>query len=61
MQVTINLDQAVLGDLDITIEQFQQAASTTLGNLTHPESGDPIYFNGVQVTVLADCPEVSCA
>lgn len=61
MQVTINLDHAVLDDLDITIEHFQQAASTALGNLTHPESGDPIYFNSVQVTVLADCPEVACA
>ena len=61
MQVTINVDHAALDDLDITIEQFQQAASIALGNLTRPESGDPIYFNGVQVTVLADCPEVACA
>lgn len=61
MQVTINLDHAILDDLDITIEQFQQATSTALGNLVHPESGDPMYFNGVQVTVLADCSEVACA
>lgn len=61
MQVSINLDHAALDDLDITVEQFQQAASAALSNLSHPESGDPIYFNDVRVIVVADCPEVAAA
>lgn len=61
MQVTINLDHTALDDLGITIEQFEQAASAALSNLSHPVSGDPIYFQGVRVTVVADCPEVACA
>lgn len=61
MQVNINLDHAELDDLDITIEQFKQAASAAIRNLSHPESRDPIYFNDVRVTVVADCPEVAAA
>lgn len=54
MQVTINLDQTTLDDLDISIEDFEQAARDALGKLSHPESGDPIFFNNVRVTVLID-------
>lgn len=61
MRVTIKLDHAALDDLDITAEQFEQAVSTALANLTHPESGFPIYLNDVRVIVVADCPEVACA
>jgi len=60
MQVTINLDHAALDDLDLTVEQFEQAASAALTNLSHPESGAPIYLNNVRVIVVADCPEVAC-
>jgi hypothetical protein len=59
MNATINIDHSVLDDCGITIEQFQEAVSNALGKLAHPETGDPMYFNGVQVTVLADCHEVS--
>lgn len=61
MQATINIYHAVLDDCGITAEQFQEAASYALSNLTHPETGEPIYFNGVRVTVLADCPEVAAS
>lgn len=54
MQVTINLDRATLDDLEITIDEFKQAAKDALRNLSHPESGDPIFFNDVSVTVFAD-------
>ncbi len=59
MNATISIDHAVLDDCGITIEQFREAASYALSNLTHPETGVPIYFNGVQVMVIADCPEVA--
>jgi len=61
MNTTINIDHAVLDDCGITVEQFQAAASYALSNLTHPETGEPIYFNRVQVTVIADCPEVAAS
>lgn len=57
MQTTISLDAETLARLGITIEQFEQAASNALGNLSHPETGQPLYFNGVSVTVIADRPE----
>lgn len=59
MKATISIDNAVLQDCGITIEQFQEAASNALGRLTHPAIGHPIYFNCVQVTVVADSPEIS--
>lgn len=51
MQAAIKLDNAALADLGITAEQFEEAAHNALRNLTHPESGDPIYFNDVSVTL----------
>lgn len=60
MQATINIDVEALDQLGITTEEFHQAASYALSNLAHPTTGEPIYFNGVRVTVLADCPEVAC-
>ncbi len=61
MQAIINIDHAVLDDCGITPEQFQEAVSNALGRLSHPVTGEPIYFNGVRVTVLADCPEVAAS
>jgi hypothetical protein len=52
MNVTISLDQAALDDLNITTEQFEQAVSTALKNLSHPESGAPISFKDVSVKVM---------
>ena len=60
MQVTINIDVEALDQLGITTEEFQQAASYALSNLSNPTTGEPIYFNGVQVTVVANCPEIAC-
>lgn len=55
MQVIINTDSKTLAELDITVEQFEQAASQALSSLSHPETGETIYFNGVSVAVaLAD-------
>lgn len=58
MQTTINLDVDTLAKLGITIDQFQKAASDALSTLTHPETGEMLYFNDVRVTVIADCPEI---
>lgn len=59
MQTTINLDAGTLAKLGVTIDQFQKAASDALSTLTHPETGETLYFNDVRVTVVADCPEIS--
>lgn len=53
MQVAIEMDVATLTELGITADQFQQAASAALSNLAHPETGEPIYFNGINVSVTA--------
>ena len=58
MEVTINTNVATLEDLGITLEQFEQAASSALSNLSHPDSGEPLYFNNVRVTAIADTPEI---
>ncbi|MEM8515066.1 hypothetical protein RCH14_004426 [Massilia sp. MP_M2] len=55
MQVTIKTDSETLAELDLTVEQFEHAASQALSSFSHPETGDTIYFNGVSVAVtLAD-------
>lgn len=53
MQVEINLSAETLAELGITVDQFQQAANTALSSLVHPETGEPIYFNGISVSVSA--------
>ncbi|MFZ6774582.1 hypothetical protein ACO0LB_17905 [Undibacterium sp. SXout7W] len=57
MKGTIEIDHSVLDDSGITFEQFQEAVSNALGTLHNPVTGKPIYFNGVQVTIIVDCPE----
>ena len=57
MQTTINLDADTHAKLGITTDQFQKAASYALSALTHPETGETLYFNDVHVTVIEDCPE----
>jgi hypothetical protein len=61
MNVLINIDHADLDNCGISSEQFQAAASYALSNLTHPETGNPIYFNNVRVITIADCPEIQSA
>lgn len=58
MEVTINTNVATMEDLGITLEQFEQAASSALSKLSHPESGESLYFNNVRVTAIADTPEI---
>jgi len=52
MDVTINIDQAVLADCGISSEHFREAAENALSHLNHPETGDSIYFNSMRITVI---------
>lgn len=58
MNVTINILQSRLDEIGLTNEHFHEAVGNALSQLECPVSGNPIYFNGVQVTVIADCPEL---
>ena len=54
MQATIHVDAAVFSDLEISPEQFREAAAYALSKLTHPETGETLYFNGVGVTIATN-------
>ena len=56
MQATIVIDHSALEATGLTVEQFQTAASTALSTLNCPVTGNPIYFNGVQVFVETPNP-----
>lgn len=58
MNATIDIDHKVIDEMGVTVDQFQEAVVNALRNLACPMTGNPLYFNGVQVTVIADCPEI---
>ncbi|MDO8729523.1 MAG: hypothetical protein Q7K26_06640 [bacterium] len=51
MQATISIDHSSLGETGLTIEQLREAVSNALSKLNCPVTGNPIFFNGVQVLV----------
>ena len=50
MNVNVETDQAMLTACGISQSELEQAVATALGTMEHPETGDPIYSNGIRVT-----------
>lgn len=61
MKATIDISHSSLDEIGLTPDQFQLAVQNALSKLECPETGNPIYFNGVEVTVIANCPELKTA
>ena len=57
MKVTITVNSAMLEQTGLTSEQLLQATKNSLANLNHPVSGDAIYFNDVDVTIVTNPSE----
>jgi hypothetical protein len=52
MQVAIDIENAVLVELGLTADFLPQFASAVLISFTHPETGNLIYFNNADVSVV---------
>ena len=54
MQATVQISEQLLKDCDITTEDFEETVRDALSKLNHPVTGDPLYFNAVQVTITQE-------